>query len=141
MAKKTSSKTADAPLSNTEAYEHINPMDVLSRIDDIEAELKDIYNSLKRSTRGVQPQRGFTLRARADVLKQRADLLFKLLAKVLPDQRAISHTGNLSFEGNSAEALPDDLLAAAVAGKLNKKQMTELERLMVHGNGPSRAKH
>lgn len=112
----------------------LDPIKLLKELSAINTELSGINQEAKRCSRGFPGTRLETNRLRVNALRHRAALLLRLLDKSLPDKRSLHHSGSVSLT-NTIDNIPDDVLIAAVAGKLTERQQEQMELLMTETLG------
>ena len=112
----------------------LDPERLVSELSNINAELTTINEEAKRLTKGYPGTRLETTKIRILTLRHRSDLLVKLLNKSLTDKNLTEHRGSVGIS-SSTDSIPDEILVAAVAGKLSEKQLEQMELLMVEGIG------
>jgi hypothetical protein len=110
------------------------PEKIVAELSGISLELFNINEEAKKYTRGISATKVETIKVQLAALKNRADLLTKLLNKSLPDKKTLEHKGTVALN-NTIDSIPDDILVAAVAGKLSEEQMEQMELLATEGVG------
>jgi len=117
----------EEPVNNVD---ELDPTKLIKELGGINNELVGINEEAKRCSKGMPGTKLETTKMRLVVLKNRTELLVRLLNKSLPDKRSMEHTGNVGITGNTMDSIPDEVLVAAIAGKLSDKQLEEMELLM-----------
>ena len=72
-------------------------------------------------------------------LKQRSDMLFKCLDKVMPDKREL--TGNLSISASEIDQIPDKILQKIIMGTLTEEEYEHYSHLFEKAEGEEETKH
>jgi len=112
----------------------LDPEKLVTELSSINAELVEINNVAKTYSKGFPGGTLETVKLRVSVLKNRSELLIKLLNKSMPDKRSLEHSGSVGLN-NSIDSIPDEILIAAVAGKLSDRQMEQMDLLMADSIG------
>ena len=109
--------------------EELDPAKLLTSLARIDAELASLDSEAKKAGRGVVPGKLDTMRFRMTILRHRSSLLFKCLAKSLPDRSYLEHGGGVNVNG-SADSIPDHILVSAMTGELTEEQLRQVGMLM-----------
>jgi len=113
-------------------FETMTKEDLLREVQKVDTELLRISNhmaylSQKRSIIFKGDSEAYNIKLRT--LKQRSDLLFRCLSKVMPDKKAIE--GTISINHTNADAIPDDILAKIALGTITEEEMEAYGHLLL----------
>ncbi len=79
-------------------------------------QLFEIYEELRKIGMGEKKLKGDTANATLGALKTAADIQFKAMAKLIPDLKAIEHSGTLKVDKPPEEQYKEDLATLKDAG-------------------------
>lgn len=114
-------------------FDNMEKEDLLREIQNVDREYLRINLMLSQfHKRGKQRGRVFrgdgdALTLQLRTLKQRSDMLFKCLDKVLPDKREI--TGSLRLDTTETDQIPDKILKKIIAGTLTEAEHEHYQHL------------
>lgn len=112
-------------------FDNMDKDDILLEIQKVDRELLRInarMNQLNKTRRHVFKGDADALNLQLRTLKQRSDMLFKCLDKVLPDKRESKI--DLNLKTTEADQIPDDVLAKIVAGTLTEEEYEHYAHLL-----------
>lgn len=112
-------------------FDNLDRDDILTEIHKVDREYMRINARLAK----LNKQRRHVFKGDADAmniqlrtLKQRQDMLFKCLDKVLPDKR--ESRIDLNLKTTEADQIPDDVLAKIIAGTLTQEEHEHYAHLL-----------
>jgi len=112
-------------------FDNMDKEDILVEIQKVDRELLAIngrLNRLAKTRRHVFKGDADALNLQLRTLKQRSDMLFKCLDKVMPDKR--ESTVHMNLNTTAADQIPDDILAKFATGTLTQEEYEHYSHLL-----------
>lgn len=116
-------------------FETLTKEDLLREIQKVDRELLKISNQMaflsqKRSLVFKGDSEAYNIKLRT--LKQRSDLLFRCLSKVMPDKKSVE--GSINLNHTDADAIPDAILAKIALGTVTDDELEAYGHLLLDEN-------